>query len=166
MPRTLDLNVSVSPGGEVFARRFTRFVSEITDLSDLWELMARDLEATVADAFRTEGSSGGSKWAPLSEAYREQKARAYPGRGILERTRALMRSFERGGAGNVLRIAPRALVWGSSVDYGRYHQSGTSRMPARPIIRLTTETKQDWTRSVHAFLLERARGLATGRFPS
>lgn len=165
MPRTLDIDVRVHPGGEVFARRFTRFVSELTDLSDLWELMARDLEATVADAFRTEGASGGSAWQPLSPRYAAWKSKRYPGRGILERTRALMESFRKGRAGHMLRIAPRTLVWGSSVDYGRYHQSGTRTMPARPIIRLTTATKQDWTRSVHAFLLERARGISTGRFP-
>ena len=31
--RYLDVQITVTPGGEVFQRRFTRFVSELTDLA-------------------------------------------------------------------------------------------------------------------------------------
>lgn len=69
----------------------------------------------------------GQKWAPLSARYKEWKSQAYPGQPILRLT---------GRMQDRTRIRPeQARGFFSATmgaDYGRYHMTGTSKMPARP----------------------------------
>lgn len=69
----------------------------------------------------------GKKWAPLSARYREWKSQAYPGQPILRLT---------GRMQDRTRIRPEAArgIFSARMgaDYGSYHMTGTSKMPARP----------------------------------
>lgn len=100
------------------------------DLSEFWPLLERSTREWLTAQFDTEGRWGGDPWAPLSGAYAARKARQHPGRGILVATGALRDAS--------IRFTPvktrdtfRAVIRSPIVQY---HQSGTSRMPARPII--------------------------------
>ena len=158
MARSLDLTITAEPGGTILNRRFTRFVSDLTDLRPVLEEVVDALIETFRDAFRTEGSSSGSSWAPLSEAYRRAKARRYPGRTILIRRGTLYSSLVEGGAGGIREVRSKYAAIGTAVPYARYHQSGTSRMPARPIIRVSAEDRNEITRIVHRYLVKSAAG--------
>ena len=66
----------------------------------------------------------GRPWAALSVNYRKYKAKRYPGQPILRAT---------GKMQDTAKIKPRGEGFEvKTTKYGRYHQSGTTRMPARP----------------------------------
>lgn len=157
--RYLDVQITVTPGGDVFQRRFTRFVSELTDLAPLLHEIVDHLHDVFREQFRTEGASTGSVWAPLSESYRRWKVRRYPGRGVLVRTGRLYSSLTRAGGTDAIRkVTARRMEFGTAVPYARFHQTGTRRMPARPIVRLSDANKADLTRMVHRYLVRKAAG--------
>lgn len=152
-----EWRVTFDPPFTAFARRFDRFAEHIGDATVVWEQIADSLEAEVEGAFDSEGASTGTRWHPLSRRYATWKARHYPGRRILEATGALRGSYKQGGDGHVREIRSRGLVWGSTVGYGRFHQAGGSRLPRRPILRLTSETKDRWERIIHGFIIDSVR---------
>lgn len=162
MARTLELRVDAHPGGPVLHRQFTRFISELTDLTDLWHVIARDLQASAERAFASEGASSGSAWAPLTAAYASWKGQNYPGKTILRRTDVLYKSLVHDGPGHVHSVSPRAMLWGTEVPWAGFLQGGTRRMKARPIIRLTGQDQSDMTKTVHHYLLAAAAGRHAG----
>lgn len=98
-------------------------------LADRWSRWEQEL-------FESEGAAGmGQRWAPLSPRYAAWKAGRYGSRSILQREGRLFSAavgpekvIDRQSAR--LRIRHRA---------ARFHQAGTSRMPARPIVYQPTE---------------------------
>jgi phage gpG-like protein len=76
----------------------------------------------------------GPGWAPLNPVYAAWKAKAFPGRGILERSGKLRTAFS-GGVGWEIVVTNTSLqIDPTRTPYWRFHQYGTRRMPARPII--------------------------------
>lgn len=69
----------------------------------------------------------GKGWAPLSQRYRAKKNAIAPGQPILRLTGTML---------NTAKIRPGSSVGLFSAktraDYGIYHMTGTTRMPARP----------------------------------
>lgn len=99
----------------------------IENLKPLWEKFGKEFYAEEKALFNA------APWKPLSPAYAPQKARRFPGKGMLRATDTLFKSLtEQGAAGNVSRINNQEAEFGSNIDYGLFHQFGTSRMPARP----------------------------------
>lgn len=146
MGRTLDINIRLEPSGAIFHRRFTRFASELTDLAPLFEDMADEFGKWEAEAFASGGASSGGAWAPRKDG---------GAGGILIRTGKLMGSLT---GPSIRNISARRMELGTAVPYAKYHQSGTSRMPARPVIRLTGANKASWTRLIHRYILKAATG--------
>ena len=107
------------------------------------------------EAFDTEGeSSDAGEWQELSPLYALMKERRHPNKTILRRTDALYRSLTQPNArGSIRRVTETELEIGTSIPYAIYHQVGTSRMPARPLIALTAQQE----RQMATFL---RRGLA------
>ena len=93
----------------------------------LVEGIAEGLFEVSRRSFQEQRSPEGVPWAPLSPGYSQVKARLFPGRPILQRTRWLFRSLFREAQGNL------AIV-GSNVAYAPFPQVGTSKMPARPYL--------------------------------
>ena len=90
--------------------------------------IARIIREDNASAWREETDpQEGQKWAPLSSKYRDWKQKSYPGQPILRLT---------GRMQDRTRIYPETargiLSARMGADYGRYHMTGTSKMPARP----------------------------------
>lgn len=79
--------------------------------------------------FETEGGVFGMRWASLSAGYDFWKRKNYPGRGTLERTGRLRRGFSSDAN-------QTSVIVENKVSYGRFHQYGTSRMKARPIMHI------------------------------
>ncbi|MBL8909869.1 MAG: phage virion morphogenesis protein [Archangium sp.] len=94
------------------------------------------LERATGQQFdaRGAGPDAGS-WAPLSISYAKWKAAHYPGKPLLERTGALREGLTQSGSANARRdIGSNELTFGTrSVPYASAHQTGTERMPARPL---------------------------------
>lgn len=74
-------------------------------------------------------------WPPLSMATRAQKR----GPGILRETDRMYRSVTSHTGDTVYEYSARNVMFGTHVEYARYHMTGTSRMPARPFIAMVPE---------------------------
>lgn len=83
------------------------------------------------DVFKTQGGVIDEHWSPLSKAYAYQKAKKYPGRGILEKTGTMRDSFM------TMWRPDMAAVW-NEADYFKYHQSNKprSKLPRRVMMKL------------------------------
>jgi len=95
------------------------------------------------------------RWAPLSRAYAQQKARQYPGRPILVRTGRMKGGFRWEARARSLRIINRVMAGqrGRGVPRWFYHQSGTSKMPARQMLQFTDDDREH----LHQFAEEHLR---------
>ena len=145
MGRALEVRITLSPGGAIFSRQFTRFASELTDLSPAFEEMADAFGQWEAQAFSSGGSSSGGGWAPKKDGGASHLTRSGRLRGSLT-------------GPSIRRIGPKRMELGTGVPYARYHQTGTSRMVARPVIRLTAANKAQWTKIIHRFILKASTG--------
>lgn len=144
-------------GEEVISRRLLRFANDLRDMRSSWGRIARILRRATARNFATQGSSSGSAWPPLAESTLKAKAaKGQPSR-ILVATGLLEGSLLGTGQGHVERRLPQMFEWGSDVPYGQFHMTGTSRMPARPPVRLTMAVKREITRELQRGLVEAAR---------
>lgn len=90
------------------------------------------IRALIARQFAEGTDAYGNTWAPLADG---QDSHLY-------RTGNLFRSIDvRPMAGAGVQITVGA-------EYGAYHQSGTSRMPARPILPDGPELPEEWERKI------------------
>lgn len=131
-------------GHQEINRRLATFGQDISDLSPAWERVGMALLADFAQNFAQEGGLFGriSAWAPLAPGtVRERVRLGYGGaHPILYRTGQLAQSTsQRGTPGNIFDVQPMRLTVGTATPYAQFHQQGTSRMPARRIIGLTSE---------------------------
>lgn len=131
------------------------FQASLADNSEVLAAIADDLREMVSDQFATEGRAGGTPWAELapSTLRRSRGRRA----GILYSTGALLGSLGAIGApGHVEQLHRQSLLFGSRLPYAIFHQTGTRRMPARPIIALSGERTERWLEIVRSGIAEKA----------
>jgi phage gpG-like protein len=119
-------------GRPIVKRRLLRFAAHMQDASLAFGRIAKMLDFAVQRQFDTEGAYGGEPWAPLADSTLRSKP---AGLKILVRTGKLKGSFR------TRKVLPDLLEWGSDVAYGVYHMKGTSRMPARPPVKLPEKLK-------------------------
>lgn len=146
-------------GEEQLKRAFSRFGEYAQDLRDEFKEIARDFHETVEQKqFATEGAYGAGGWAPLSPGYAAWKGKNYPGMPILQLTGRLMESLTGKTSDTIEEIGRQDFRLGTKAPYAIYHQKGTGRMPARPIIKLTEDDKRRWTKIIHIGLVKRWKG--------
>lgn len=146
MTATAGVDIKVNVLGEMqLARRLQGRMRASSDLSPAFERIADRFFGMQKRIFDAEGGfEGNPKWAPLTAAYAEQKARTHPGAKILTRSGKL-RAALTGGSGSIREVDPLRMAVGGSVivgkgrrwDLGSLHQTGTRKMKARKPINLT-----------------------------
>lgn len=115
--------------------RFHAMSEKAADMTEALSEFVPFFHSTMAAQFGTEGDYLGAPWAQLSDTYATWKNGVAPGAKILELTGAMMRSFTSSDApGSIVEIGPDFVTVGSKDPKAGFHQSGTSNMPARPII--------------------------------
>jgi len=135
-------------GETQIARVLTRVEKNLSNfyepLSKSKDLLLRDVDL----AFRTEGKIFGG-WAPLSPEYAAWKAQRYPGRGILERTGKMRKSFRSTVTSHKMEI------W-NSVGYFPYHQSNRPRtkLPRRVMLYIRPESRREIVKIFQEYLLK------------
>lgn len=142
-------------GAKEIAFAVSRFSDAIQDYRPAWEETADYLGQVTERRFDQHGPG----WAPLSPAYAAWKSANYPGRGILVRTGRMRASM-----GDVQRISPMSLEWGTSVPYAVFHQRGTRKMPQRKVIQLEPDDARYIHRVMQRYIAKKAREL--GLYPS
>jgi len=141
---------------ESLLKRVERVVSRTKDFSDASTLkaVARRVEERInaeghmqrmmKARFQAEAEHGpGSrKWKALSPRTLISRMRAGFGRGpILQNTRALAGAAQAAVAGTFKLKGVKWSISRVAVPYGKYHQSGGGRLPARPFINNPTPTE-------------------------
>lgn len=94
--------------------------------------------------FSSRGGVIGEGWKPLSPAYAAQKAKRYPGRGILEATGKMRGSFQYEASSMWTRVF-------NTTSYFKYHQSRMprSRLPRRIMMKLAETEKRKIVQIFH-----------------
>lgn len=139
------------------ARGFSRFADDVKDLSPAFREMVKDFHEGEKRQFESGGHYGAGGWRPLAPSTLERKAREGFPSDILVRTGELKASLVSGGGHAVEEVRELSMKVGTDLKYGIHHQRGTSRMPARPIIRLPEEQKTRWHKIIHKFLVQRMK---------
>ena len=156
-------------------KALANFQASLANQSPALREIAGDFREMIARQFASEGRAEGTPWAGrkasrsgarhekrlTAEAQRTQRddSRAAP---LLVRTGALQRSLTvRGAAGHVERLEAQSLAIGTSLPYALFHQMGTRRLPARPIIVLSGARSERWVEIVRGGIEEKALVLGT-----
>lgn len=99
----------------------------------LWPKLQEELEGSMKEQFDGEGVGQAGPWASLDAKYRKWKSQHGFGDKILVRTGALRDSLTSASSASAIRRADSgSFSFGSTLHYSSYHQTGTSRMVARP----------------------------------
>lgn len=110
-----------------------------------------DMRRLEAELFSTEGYG---EWEPLAKSTLERKAEeGYPDK-ILQATEWLMDSLtgNLAAGGHVEHITPEEIVYGTTVPYAIFHQTGTRYMPARPPVDVREVDVRRWTKMIQAYV--------------
>jgi hypothetical protein len=107
-----------------------RLALGLLDLRPFWPMIVPLFIGWMRSQFETQGAFGGAPWAPLSPNYYAWKQATHPGKGIL-----VLEGDLRQAASNPIReTTPTSLTLRIEDPKVGYHQTGTARMPARPLI--------------------------------
>lgn len=115
-------------GFDIFEERITTLSKKDIDLA--LKKAGKDIVDFVSvEVIASEGKAIGKKWRKLSPAYKKQKKKKYPGRGILEATGLLSKSFK--SKTQSFRGVNRLTVF-NIAPYFKYHQSSAPRKTNLP----------------------------------
>lgn len=104
--------------------------------------------------FDSQGGYGSGGWAALAPSTVARKRRLGLDPRILRETGALFKSVTGKASTNVALPKKDGLVFGTTIEYGRFHQLGTSRMPARPVVELPESDKREIIKIVQRHIVE------------
>lgn len=120
-------------GDVLISRSFVRGAGRLRDLRPANHAIHDLLLEEFRRNFDSEGQYASGGWAALAPSTVEQKQRLGLDNGILKRSEAFYRSMtEKGDPNQRVVIGRRKFEMDTKLDYAGFHQTGTSRMPARP----------------------------------
>ena len=125
-------------GEQQLSRNLLIMASKVKDWGPAFAETGTSLVETFSnEVFTTEGAVIEEHWSPLKKAYALEKAKKYEGKGILERTGAMRRSF-------VATPTPVSVEIKNTSEYFKYHQSNQPRtkIPRRPMMKLANAQKE------------------------
>lgn len=110
------------------------------DYQPMLEEFQRVIAHGEAEAFLAQSTPGGVAWDKLADVTIQRKGHDV----ILVETSALLVSLvDINGPGNINMTMSHGLIFGTDVDYAMFHETGTSKMPARPVVGMSDETLDD-----------------------
>lgn len=168
----VPIKITTTAGGQAQAisDRFVQFSRRLEDLSVPLEQINESLHERIAEQFASQGAGGYTgTWAALSATYGAWKQKKRPGTPILvglhpthKGSRQHPARPESYGISGAMRdsvldpaatvVGPLRMLYAPTSDIAGFHQTGTSKMPARPIISLYPSTLHEWDRYFVTFL--------------
>jgi phage gpG-like protein len=144
------LNFKIEVEGQAaFNRGFNEVTETISDLTPIWKPVQREFHKIEREQFESEGSKGASgQWQQLSQPYEQIKLEKYGSKPILEATGRLKRSLTEENSDSIAEFGRQDAAFGTSVPYGRFHQKGNDRLPARAVISLSDRQKERLARAM------------------
>lgn len=120
---------------------------------------------TLTSFTRKQSSLGEASWPPLTAEYFKRKQMKYPGMPTGVRTRRLIDSTQRepGTDGAVVVMTARQLIYGTTVPYATYFNSGTKYLHARRFMGLDPKTTKLYKSIIAKYVKETTEGRKPGR---
>jgi len=147
----LDLDIF---GEEQISRELLRFSAHAGNAQPAFHKIAADMREQIAEQFATEGGRGSGGWKPLAESTLQAKLSAGLDPHILQATHRLMHSLTGTGGDHIEKVTDDSLLFGSAVDYGRFHQKGTTRTPARRPVDFTSLDRRGFIRTLQRYIVD------------
>lgn len=124
----------------------------VEDFKPVFEEMKDYLSNAWQRNFETNGSSVGG-WAPLDPEYGSWKSVHFPGAPPMIRSGELFRSL---GSlrGRENEINERSAQFGTNIEYAKFHQYGTSKMPKREIIFEPDDFARKWGNALATYVID------------
>ena len=104
------------------------------DMRPVWKYAKRELEIAFSENFLGGGNLVPGGWAPLDAGYAAWKVSHFPGAKKMFIDGSLFRSVADLSSSSINKITPLSAEFGTDVEYAKFHQYGTTKMPARKII--------------------------------
>lgn len=92
-----------------------------------------EIGAMNASNFALGGLPSGG-WAPLDAGYGAWKATRFPGAPPMVQTGRLLASVTGNSPDSIFSMTPKSMSLGTKVEYAKFHQYGTTKMPKRKIV--------------------------------
>ena len=105
--------------------RLDAMAARLRDLSPVTQIIAADTMTLIDDSFAGSRAPDGAAWAPLAASTLARR-RGTTATILVDKTILRPSIFA--------RAQPTGLQFGTNVPYGRYHQTGTRRMPRRAFL--------------------------------
>ncbi len=113
--------------------------------------------------FQGQHDPEGTPWIPLKPQSRrrprDKRAKKRGGRPMILVDSGILRASVNSGPQHVERITSTSMEVGTAVDCGRWHMTGTRRMPARPFLGWTPQLVQQCEDVVADFLAKKLGSL-------
>ena len=124
----------------------------VDDVRPVFREMREELQDQWKRNFLTNGSLVGG-WAPLDKEYGSWKSVHFPGAPPMIRTGELFRSLTdlRGKPNEINKTSAR---FGTNVEYFKFHQYGTSKMPERRLIFEPMQFESTWTAKMIDYIVD------------
>lgn len=145
-----DLNFKVS-GVQEAADFLHGAIKRSTNFAPVFQAFQPVWFDAIADAFEAGGDP--VQWPALSPAYDGWKSGRHPGMPIMRLSDRLYESVTSQTTDTIWRVGPRSIQFSSRVPYFEYHQLGTSRMPARPVLTLPESAERTLLGMMQAYVL-------------
>jgi phage gpG-like protein len=149
MPATASVQIKVF-GDVQFSRKLMRAGFRAEAAQPLMESLAFFLSRISKEQFESQGARSGQPWQPLAPSTVARKGHDT----ILVDSGALRDSFQYGGEDNIWEVTNEFLRWGSDVEYGIFHQQGTTHLPVRKVFWMTEADKLAVAKSIQRWIVE------------
>jgi phage gpG-like protein len=126
----------------------------LDDASPVLHAIADMLRLSELKLFETEDA-----WAPLKESTIERKRALGQPLDILKATEAMFRSLTRHGSGGFEVITDDTLYFGTSVEYAKFHKTGTRFMPKRDPLLVDESLRRRITKEVQRYMVAQERAM-------
>lgn len=136
--------------------RFSKYAERTSNLSPVFMQVGEEYRKEVKKQFESEGMHGGQPWVGLSRLTIADRRRKSFGIGpILVRTGDLKNSLTKRTAQTINVVTPRMWIYGTSVQYGIFHQSRAPRrkIPRRAFLVITAKFRLFVVRALHKFII-------------
>ena len=136
-------------GDVQFSRDLLKYGDRGADLSPAFGVIADDWVDWNQKQFDTEGFRGSGGWDGLAPSTVRTRGNAHP---ILQVTGALLRELTDKSNIEIQHNFMHLMIPDEQNEYGRFHQSGTSRMPRRRPIEFTDLDRKSMVKTIQRYL--------------
>lgn len=127
------VDVDIHVDADEALERLEDMREQLEDLRPVFRWAKRELEKSYAANFASNGMLVGG-WSPLDATYASWKMSRFPGAPPMIRSGRLFRSLTEMTDSRVNIIEKTQASFGTTVEYAKFHQYGTTKMPKRKIV--------------------------------